>query len=170
MLVITDALQRRERGGRMNREEAKSKVMKIYGSLSEDMKQAIDVLVDAPKSEFEQMGEIGTLLAEATKDCVSRKAVLNILVKEEFKGDAMAEIEKLHYANPDLSEYSDKLYKLAYERGKAEGLNIPEGATNGDVINTLFPDVSLEYRIWHDNLYFKDTDWWHAPYKQEGKK
>lgn len=30
----------------MNREEAKSKVMTIYGSLSEDMKQAIDVLVE----------------------------------------------------------------------------------------------------------------------------
>lgn len=30
-------------------------------------------------------------------------------------------LEKLPSASPDLSTYSDKLWKIAYERGKAEG-------------------------------------------------
>lgn len=46
-----------ERGRGMNREEAKTKVMTIYGSLSEDMKQAIDVLVDASEEAEWHTGE-----------------------------------------------------------------------------------------------------------------
>ena len=35
-------------------------------------------------------------------------------------GDAVGEIEQLPSAQPDLSEYSDKLWRAAYERGKKE--------------------------------------------------
>ena len=107
----------------MNREEAKTKVMTIYGSLSEDMKQAIDVLVDAP-------------------NC---------------------------------------------ERGKAEGINIPEGATNGDVIKIMFEVagytpirngltdkdgyyVHIKGYSTHEVNFVVSLDWWNAPYKQEGKE
>ena len=44
---------------------------------------------------------------------------------------------------------------------------IPKDATNGDMLKTVFPNVNFDYRIWWDNLYFKDTDWFYEPYEQE---
>ena len=44
---------------------------------------------------------------------------------------------------------------------------IPKDATNGDMLKAVFPNVNFDYRIWWDNLYFKDTDWFYEPYEQE---
>ena len=54
-------------------------------------------------------------------DLISRQAVLDAVTKYCLKYDLrelLADIECLQTA--DLSEYSDKLWKTAYERGKAE--------------------------------------------------
>ena len=61
--------------------------------------------------------------------------------------------------------------------------SIPEGATNGDMIKTVFPnakvrtnyytycvDVKLEYHSQYDTGLLFDKDWWNAPYKREVKK
>lgn len=37
---------------------------------------------------------------EPCEDCISRQAVLDVIEKEEFKGDAISEIEKLSSVTP----------------------------------------------------------------------
>lgn len=177
----------------MNREEAKNKVMTIYGSLSEDMKQAIDVLVDAPADTIiccspDKVAQSFAEDVEAVKeflpdgDCISRKAVEKITWEEPAYSDkynvlteVRDKVRALPPTTPDLSEYSDKLYKLAYERGKAEGLNIPEDATNGDVMNMMFSYGSYGtngewvhvYGVGGNGLLTFTKEWWNTPYKQE---
>ena len=61
---------------------------------------------------------------------------------------------------------------------------IPDNATNGDVIEAMFPDAEIEIReseslvyvTWHDSRipsgesYYNRfrLDWWNAPYKDKG--
>ena len=52
---------------------------------------------------------------------------------------------------------------------------IPEGATNGDVIKTMFPNAKItEYGdclvdfTYQTESQFFTLDWWNAPYKREG--
>ena len=42
--------------------------------------------------------------------------------RDDYKG-IMAYIDELPSAQPDLSDYSDRLWKAAYERGKAEAID-----------------------------------------------
>ena len=50
-------------------------------------------------------------------------------------------------------------------------IEIPENATNGDVIMACFPH--LHVRIFYTNVYCGlntfPKDWWNAPYKREGE-
>jgi len=59
------------------------------------------------------------------RDLIDRQAAIDALI--EWYGCEPTDIgafkniiEKLPSAQPDMSEYSDKLWKAAYERGKAE--------------------------------------------------
>lgn len=81
----------------------------------------------------------------------------------------------------DLKEAYNKGYKdgqeaFAYhlELCKDEGntINIPEGATNGDMIKTLFPNISVyehengaTYSI--NNEYNFNSTWWNSSYRKE---
>jgi hypothetical protein len=49
----------------------------------------------------------------------------------------------------------DRAYDLAYE--KVDFIEIPEGATNGDILNKVFPNLMI--RI--------DSKWWNSPYRKE---
>lgn len=42
--------------------------------------------------------------------------------------------------------------------------------TNRDMLKAVFPDVNFDYKIWWDDLYFKDTDWFYEPYEQKESK
>ena len=58
-------------------------------------------------------------------DTISRAAALSIIYEIDtfqagWRTNAMDQIKALPSAQPDLSEYSDKLWRNAYERGKAE--------------------------------------------------
>ena len=52
-------------------------------------------------------------------------------------------------------------------------INIPEGATNGEVIKAAFPNIPLD----SDDYFVRDMydnircwkDWWNAPYKAESE-
>lgn len=44
-------------------------------------------------------------------------------------------------------------------------IKIPEGATNGDVINSVFPDLA-EYLF----LNVFEEEWRNGPYRKEGEK
>ena len=64
------------------------------------------------------------------------------------------------------------------ELPRADVIEIPKGATNGDMIKAMFPNAKnirvdggypLNYIIegeWHRNL----KEWWNAPYRLEGRK
>lgn len=63
-------------------------------------------------------------------DCISRQAAIDALIKADYEFTGILSeprarrfeqtINALPSAQPDLSEYSDKLWRSAYERGKAE--------------------------------------------------
>ena len=60
-------------------------------------------------------------------DCISRQDAIRIVDgidtwQAGWRGDAIESMKALPSTQPDLSEYSDKLWKRAYERGKAEAL------------------------------------------------
>lgn len=52
---------------------------------------------------------------------------------------------------------------------------IKNGATNGDIIKTLFPNIDIEihnitvYVIFDSNVISFDLDWWNALYQKGGK-
>lgn len=65
-----------------------------------------------------------------------------------------------------------------YTQPTVNAIPIPEGATNGDMIKTMFPnakvnntkysyvvEVKLPYHTIHDTGLLFDKDWWNAPYK-----
>ena len=49
-----------------------------------------------------------------------------------------------------------------------EAIPIPKGATNGDIIKAMFPEVFVTNCKLVDKVgYFNfDVDWWNAPYKE----
>ena len=61
-------------------------------------------------------------------DCISRQAAIDSICRTvcdnpeicESPCDEIKVLEIMPSAQPDISEYSDKLWKAAYERGKAE--------------------------------------------------
>lgn len=54
-------------------------------------------------------------------DLIDREEAIRIASGYCHPANIVKELEKLPSASPDLSGYSDRLWKLAYERGKAEG-------------------------------------------------
>ena len=70
---------------------------------------------------------------------------------------------------------------LAYKQGKEDVLKsaipIPKGATNGDMIKAMFPNIRIEnfgkaliifgMASEGDMYVCFDLDWWNAPYKRE---
>ena len=56
-------------------------------------------------------------------------------------------------------------------------IEIPNGATNGDMIKTMFPNIEIEgiggeikcIAAQNGTSYFA-LDWWNAPYKKYGEK
>lgn len=60
---------------------------------------------------------------------------------------------------------------------KADVIEIPDNATNGDMIKAMFPDLEVEIEgnyitCWIDEHRWVgfDLSWWNAPYKKEVKK
>ena len=52
---------------------------------------------------------------------------------------------------------------------------IKNGATNGDIINAMFPNADIEIHnitvyVMFDNVTSFDLDWWNALYKKGGKE
>lgn len=64
----------------------------------------------------------------------------------------------------------DRAYDLAYE--KVDFIEIPDNATNGEVIQTLFPHIKVyehengaTYSI--NNEYNFNSTWWNSPYRKK---
>lgn len=77
-----------------------------------------------------------------------------------------------------LDEQTKEIVKQALRilRGD-EVIIIPEGATNGDMINAMFPNIEIEqiediidvYGMSKCRVTY-DTDWWNKPYKSESEE
>lgn len=85
--------------------------------------EAIETLrANYPDACYEQLREAvdkAIKVMEAQEgDSISRKEAINAIKISRYLVDALDKITKLPSA--DLSEYSDKLWKAAYERGKTE--------------------------------------------------
>lgn len=60
-------------------------------------------------------------LSETADDLISRQAAIDALaVYDDTERNLRDALEELPSAQPDMSEYSDRLWKAAYERGKRE--------------------------------------------------
>lgn len=72
-----------------------------------------------------------------------------------------------------------KELKQLREQEPCEDIEIPNGATNGDMIKSMFPYIEIEgiggeikciaTKIGFGTSYFA-LDWWNAPYKKCGEK
>ena len=71
-----------------------------------------------------------------------------------------------------LAEWLKELKQLR-EQELCEDIEIPNGATNGDMIKTMFPNIEIEgiggeikcIAAQNGTSYFA-LDWWNAPYKK----
>lgn len=67
----------------------------------------------------------------------------------------------------------DRAYDLAYE--KVDFIEIPEGATNGDMIKAVFPNCVIDEDFGGavitnvDDTQYWRKDWWNSPYRKEQK-
>lgn len=64
----------------------------------------------------------------------------------------------------------DEAVQKAVEEIKQNGIWIPQGMTNGELIQALFPNISVyehgsTYSV--NNEYNFNSTWWNAPYKAE---
>lgn len=67
--------------------------------------------------------------------------------------------------------------KQLREQEPCEDIEIPNGATNGDMIKTMFPNIEIEgiggeikcIATQNGTSYFA-LDWWNAPYKKSGEE
>jgi len=81
---------------------------------------------------------------------------------------SLDKIESLRFGLESIKV--DRAYDLAYE--KVDFIEIPEGATNGDMIKALFPNISVyehgngaTYSV--NNEYNFNSTWWNSPYRKE---
>lgn len=159
------------------------KFMLDHAQYSDDVEEALNMAISALTAKPEQSiaQERYEDLCEYFKDCSDQgRSVLND--RKEFKSwlDRMKwhvmecdklgrELEKLSSAQPDLSSYSDKLWRNAYERGRLEaeaeqqwipcserlpeeGQSILVTTTNGwyvvAIIRTFFKDMHKDIIAW----------------------
>ena len=66
---------------------------------------------------------------------------------------------------------TDEAYQLEYEN--RDFVEIPEGMTNGEVIQALFSNISVyehgsTYSV--NNEYNFNSTWWNAPYQKGGEE
>lgn len=106
---------------------------------------------------------------EPSEDCVSRRAVFETI--DDCNSDGLKGIFCSYNDGERFKEYIKKL-------PPANAIPIPDGATIGDMIKMLFPDVEVDEKSvdtvhlkdkWHNPLVFIQIpkDIWNAPYKKE---
>ena len=86
------------------------------------------------------------------------------------------ECKKCAEEHRQLAEWLKELKQLR-EQEPCEDIEIPNGATNGDMIKTMFPNIEIEgiggeikcIAAKNGASYFA-LDWWNAPYKNGGEE
>lgn len=110
---------------------------------------------------------------------LTRSEVIKHLEFLKLAGQINAKPEKI---NPDYLQFAidslktDEAYQIEYEN--RDFIEIPEGATNGDMIQAMFPDAEIIFMDgsyettvdWHTKTHrchLFDNDWWNSPYRKE---
>lgn len=70
-------------------------------------------------------------------------------------------------------QFIDEAIQKAVEEIKQSGIFVPDGMTNGEVIQALFPNISVyehgsTYSV--NNEYNFNSTWWNAPYQKGGEE
>jgi len=72
-------------------------------------------------------------------------------------------------------QFIDEAVQKAVDEIKQNEILIPNGMTNGEVIQTLFPNATVEYLEYSNYIHIADgigfkinRSWWNSPY-QKGK-
>lgn len=76
----------------------------------------------------------------------------------------MTEVIKVEDCGENIGDYDVPIYKA---------IIIPKGATNGDMIKIMFPNISIyehgsTYSV--NNEYNFNSTWWNKPYKAESEE
>ena len=72
-----------------------------------------------------------------------------------------------------IYDESESLHNQEVEEKEVNAIEIPKGATNGDMIKAMFPNIEIEgiggeikcIAAQNGTSYFA-LDWWNAPYKK----
>lgn len=96
-----------------------------------------------------------------------------IIILEGFKDNPL--FNSTHAQALDMAIVSlktDEAYQLEYEN--RDFVEIPEGMTNGEVIQAVFDVMVLtikDGKVWVERIFFPfDEVWWNAPYKAESEE
>jgi hypothetical protein len=94
--------------------------------------------------------------------------MLVINIPKEVYADIMIHNREIMHRESGKSAYY-------FEGLVQQGIPIPDDATNGDVIKTMFPNVNVyehnggaTYSV--NNEYNFNTTWWNSPYQKGGKE
>lgn len=136
----------------------------------------MQIVIDIPKEYYKAIMEIpvnqstadmliikyGTPLPEHHSDLIERDALLDN-IKDYGEGQSKLMLIDPYYVRraetiiPATKEKSDCKYQSFI-------IEIPDNATNGDVIRALFPQYYQNILSYLDN-----TRWWDSPYKAESE-
>lgn len=83
---------------------------------------------------------------------------------------------KLHLAK-NYIDGNKSLGQCLDEVPTVNAIEIPDGATNGDVIKALFPNamvyeagIAMDVEFPGDEEHWFNKDWWNAPYKKRQRR
>ena len=98
----------------MTNEEAREQIDNLRAHCSNMLRHTFTDGEDIWGKDLEALDlAIKALDQESCEDCISRQAVLDVIEREEFKGDAISEIEKLSSAIPQPKMGQWNIYKLS---------------------------------------------------------
>jgi hypothetical protein len=138
-------------------------------TISLDKIESLRFALDNLKTDASDKTDRGEVIATLTEHLDHWKRLLSEGICTKDEGEKT--INALTFAIESIKV--DRAYDLAYE--KVDFIEIPEGATNGDMIKALFPECKAERTesgLWV-NVQNLDGDsmfsayWWNSPYRKE---
>ena len=104
-----------------------------------------------------------------------RRMTLDEAIKHAEEVAEEKRCEKCGEEHRQLAEWLKELKQLRKQES-CDDIELPNGATNGDMIKTMFPNIEIEgiggeikcIATQNGTSYFA-LDWWNAPYKKVGK-
>lgn len=135
-------------------------------TISLDKIESLRFALESLKTDASDKTDRGEAIATLTEHLDHWKRLLSEGICTKDEGEKT--INALNFAIESIKV--DRAYDLAYE--KVDFIEIPEGATNGDMIKALFPNISVyehgngaTYSI--NNEYNFNSTWWNSPYRKE---